>query len=112
MSLLRKTGGEHSPIYINGTEVERVKSIRFLGVTITNDLSWTSLVDATVKKAQHHLLFLRQLRKFGLSIRTIRNYRRCTAQTIMEANLPSMDSIYTARCRRKAVNIIKDPSYL
>eukprot|EP00061_Rhincodon_typus_P008163 g30543.t1 len=33
----RKKEGEHAPIYINGTEVERVKSVKFLGVTITND---------------------------------------------------------------------------
>jgi len=35
----------------------------------------------------------------------------CTAQTITEANLPSLESIYTARCRRKATNITKDPSH-
>eukprot|EP00061_Rhincodon_typus_P002287 g17087.t1 len=58
----RKKVGQHAPIFINGTEVERVKSIKFL--------------------------------------------RDCetTAQTITEANLPSMDSIYTARCCRKAAN--------
>eukprot|EP00061_Rhincodon_typus_P012493 g38258.t1 len=38
----RKKGGEHVPIYINETEVEKMKSIKFLGVTITDDLSWTS----------------------------------------------------------------------
>eukprot|EP00061_Rhincodon_typus_P002266 g17030.t1 len=27
----RKKGGEHAPKYINGTEVERVKIIKFLG---------------------------------------------------------------------------------
>eukprot|EP00061_Rhincodon_typus_P015992 g43972.t1 len=27
----RKKGGEHATIYINGTEVERMKSIKFLG---------------------------------------------------------------------------------
>eukprot|EP00061_Rhincodon_typus_P008430 g31026.t1 len=46
----RKKGGEYNPIYVYGTEVERVKSIKFLGVTITNDLSWTSHVNVTVKK--------------------------------------------------------------
>eukprot|EP00061_Rhincodon_typus_P006974 g28163.t1 len=45
----RKKGGEYAPIYINGTEVKRVESSKFLGVTIT-DLSWTSHVDVMVKK--------------------------------------------------------------
>eukprot|EP00061_Rhincodon_typus_P007878 g30001.t1 len=92
-----------------------------------------------VKKAQQRLFFLRQLRKFGTSIRSLTNFYRCTiesilsgyitawygncsardrkqlqkvvctAQTIVEANLPSMDSIYTARCHGKVANIIKDP---
>eukprot|EP00061_Rhincodon_typus_P002227 g16944.t1 len=126
----RKKGGKHTPIYINGTEVERVNSTKFLGVMITDNLSWTSHVDAIVKKAQQRLFFLRLLRKFDASIRSLTNFYRCTiesilsgcttawygncsaqdckklqkvvhtAQTIMEANLPSMDSIYTARCRR------------
>eukprot|EP00061_Rhincodon_typus_P016240 g44349.t1 len=95
----------------------------------------------TVEKAQQHLFFFRQLKKFGVSIRTITNFYRCTiesklsgcitawygncsaqdhkklrkvmstAQSIMEAKLPSMDSIYTARCHGKAANIIKDPSH-
>eukprot|EP00061_Rhincodon_typus_P003778 g20940.t1 len=66
----RKKRREHSPTYINGTEVERVKS-KFLGVTITDDLSWTSHIDVTVKKAQQRLFFLRQLRKFVMSIRSL-----------------------------------------
>eukprot|EP00061_Rhincodon_typus_P009704 g33395.t1 len=86
-------------------------------------------------------LSLRWLRKFGMSITSLSHFYRCTiesilsrcitawygncsaqdqkklqkvvcaAQTIMEANLPSMDSIYTARCHGKAANIIKDPSH-
>eukprot|EP00061_Rhincodon_typus_P016301 g44442.t1 len=83
----RKKGGEHAPISINGTEVERVKSIQFFGVTITDDLSWTSHDHKKLQKVV------------------------CTAQTITEANLPSIDPIYMARCRRKAANIIKDPSH-
>eukprot|EP00061_Rhincodon_typus_P001547 g15082.t1 len=35
----------------------------------------------------------------------------CKAQTITEANLPSKDSVSTARCRGKASNFIKDPSH-
>eukprot|EP00061_Rhincodon_typus_P007903 g30043.t1 len=79
----RKKGGEHALIDINGTEFERVKSIKFLGVTITDNLPWTSHVDATVKKAQQRLFFLRQLRKFGMSIRTLTNFYRYTIETIL-----------------------------
>eukprot|EP00061_Rhincodon_typus_P008082 g30380.t1 len=96
----------------------------------------------TVKKAQQRLFFLRQLRKFGMFIRSLTNFCRCTieslllgcimawygncsaqdhkklqkvvcmAQTITEANLPSIDSIYMAHCCEKAVNIIKDLLHL
>eukprot|EP00061_Rhincodon_typus_P006878 g27959.t1 len=91
---------------------------------ITDNLSWTTHVDATVKEAQQCLFFLRQLSKFGMSIMSLTNFYRCTilsgcimawygnciaqyykkpqivvctAQTIMEANLPSTDSISQQR---------------
>eukprot|EP00061_Rhincodon_typus_P001292 g14308.t1 len=54
----RKKGGEHVPFYINKTEAERVNSIKLLRVAITDDLSGTSHVNATVKKAQKCLFFL------------------------------------------------------
>eukprot|EP00061_Rhincodon_typus_P002757 g18385.t1 len=108
---------------------------------ITDDLSWISHVDVTVKKVQQRLSFLRQLRKFAMSIRSLTTFYRytienilsgcitawygncsaqdckkrqkvvCTAQTITEANLSSVDPIHTARCHRKAANFIKDPSH-
>eukprot|EP00061_Rhincodon_typus_P015888 g43819.t1 len=70
----RKKGGEHAPIYTNGTEVEKEESVKFLRVTIIDNLSWTSHVDVTVKKAQQRLFFLMRPRKFGMSIRTPTNF--------------------------------------
>eukprot|EP00061_Rhincodon_typus_P005904 g25982.t1 len=52
----RNRGRRHAPVYINGAEVEMFKTVKFLGVTITNNLSWTIHVGVTVKKAQN-LLF-------------------------------------------------------
>eukprot|EP00061_Rhincodon_typus_P008387 g30945.t1 len=63
----RKKGGEHASIYIKRTEVERVECIKFLREMITDNLSWTSHINVTVKKAQRCLFFLTQLRKFGMS---------------------------------------------
>lgn len=37
----RKQNKVHAPIYFRGEKVERVNSIRFLGVTLTSKLTWT-----------------------------------------------------------------------
>ncbi len=46
--------------------VTAVESFRFLGTTISQDLKWDDHIGSIVKKAQHRLYFLRQLRKFNL----------------------------------------------
>eukprot|EP00061_Rhincodon_typus_P007774 g29795.t1 len=104
--------------------------------TCPNDYRLVALTSIILKYFERVVL-----RKFGMSIRTLTNVYSCTiesilsrcimawyvnysaqdwkklqkvvhtAQTITEVNLPSMDSIYTSRCRRKAANI-KDPSHL
>ena len=38
----RKMRAEQAPIYIDGAEVEWVESFKFLGVHITNKLSWST----------------------------------------------------------------------
>eukprot|EP00061_Rhincodon_typus_P012181 g37753.t1 len=40
-----KQGGGHAPIYTNGAKVEIVKSIKFLGVTVTNNLAWSTHIN-------------------------------------------------------------------
>eukprot|EP00061_Rhincodon_typus_P014696 g41893.t1 len=75
---------KHGSINISGAEVEKVDNVKFLGMTITNNLSWTTHVDAMVNKAQQHLFYLRRLRKFDMSIRTLPNLYRCTV-----GNIPS-----------------------
>ncbi len=41
----------HAPVYITGAEVEQVSSLRFLGISITENLSWTSHISILIKKA-------------------------------------------------------------
>ncbi len=63
----RRQSREHTPISIDKTPVERVNSFKFLGVHITEDLTWSTHTDAVLKKAHQRLFFLRRLRKFGMS---------------------------------------------
>ncbi len=59
----RKVHTQHAPLTINGATVERASSTKFLGVHITEDLSWTNNTAALAKKSQQRLYFLRKLRR-------------------------------------------------
>uniref|UniRef100_A0A8C8LT59 E3 ubiquitin-protein ligase n=1 Tax=Oncorhynchus tshawytscha TaxID=74940 RepID=A0A8C8LT59_ONCTS len=67
---VRKQQREHAPIHINGTAVEKVKSFKFLGVHITEDLKWSTQTDSVVKE-QQRLFNLRWMKKFVLAPKTL-----------------------------------------
>jgi hypothetical protein len=47
----RKWRDGHTPIHINGAVVEQVESFKFLGVHISNKLSWSKQTKTVVKRA-------------------------------------------------------------
>ncbi len=57
----------YTPLMISGTPVERVSSFKYLGVNISEDLTWTAHIQTQVKKARQRLYHLRQLKKFRVS---------------------------------------------
>ncbi len=137
----RRQSRGHTPITIDKTPVEQVNRFKFLGVHITEDLTWSAHTDAVLKKAHQRLFFLRRLRKFGTSPRILRSFYTCTVESILTGcitawfgnstagnrralqrvvrtarhivggELPSLQDIYTRRCTRKARRIIKDSSH-
>ena len=58
----RKRRPEHAPILIDGAVVEQVESFKFLGVHITNKLSWSKHIKTVVKRARQSLFPLRRLK--------------------------------------------------
>ncbi|KAL0173817.1 hypothetical protein M9458_029785, partial [Cirrhinus mrigala] len=137
----RRHSTDLAPLYINGECVERVHTFRFLGVFISDNISWTVNTTAIIKKAQQRLYFLRVLRKYNLDSSLLLTFYRasieslltycltvwygsCTmadrerlqrvakaAQKIIGCPLPSLLDIYTSRCLSRAENIIKDSSH-
>lgn len=112
--------------------MERADSYKLLGLQVTSDMSWKTNTVATVRKSQQHLYFIRLLRKAGLercpvtqasrgrieSIpttgitvwygKTTKAERKAlqriikTAEKIIGNKLPSMDSICTQCCQKRA----------
>ena len=59
----RRAHTRHPPLFINGTAVERVNSTKFLGMHITEDLTWSTNTTSLHKKARQRLYFLRRLKQ-------------------------------------------------
>ncbi len=106
-----------------------------------SDLKWDTHIDSIVKKAQQRMYFLRQLKKFNLpqahmtqfysaviesvlcssitvwfgsaSKSDIRRLQRTvrTAERIIGVHLPSLQDLYYSRVKKRAGNIITDPSH-
>ncbi len=55
----RRNSVDHPPLTIDSSTVERVSSTKFLGMHITEDLTWTTNTTSLSKKAQQRLHFLR-----------------------------------------------------
>jgi hypothetical protein len=51
----RKRRTKHSPVLIDGAVVEQVESFKFLGVHITNELTWSKHTKTMVKRARQNL---------------------------------------------------------
>ena len=138
----RKQQREHPSIHIEGTVVEKIERVKFLGVHITDKLKWSTHTDNVVKKEQQCPSNLRMLKKFGLSPKTLTSFYRCTiksilsgcitawygnctalnckalhrvvqsAQRITRGKLPALHGTYSTRCHKKDKKIIKDNNHL
>jgi hypothetical protein len=127
----RKRRTEHAPILIDVAVVEQVESFKFLGVQITNKLEWSKHTKTVTTKP----FPLRKLKDLAWVLRSSKGcniesiltgcitawYGNCsasdhkalervlhTAQYITGAKLPAIQDIYTRRCQRKALKIVKD----
>ncbi|KAM9432273.1 uncharacterized protein ACWYII_016458 [Salvelinus alpinus] len=72
----RKRRTEYATILIDGAVVEQVESFKFLGVHITNKLTWSKHTKTVVKI--EHLFPLRRLKRFGMGPQILKKFYSCT----------------------------------
>lgn len=141
MDFSTKQEQSYQPLNINGTPVERVDSLRYLGVYITQDLSWSCHINTRVKKARQHLYYLRRLRDFKLPSQVLKTIYTCTIESVLTGRITSwfgnstmqdrrafqrvvqsaehtihtrlsdLQDIYSMRCQTRARKIVKDLSH-
>ncbi len=141
MDFRKRQQRPYTPLMISGTPVERVSSFKYLGVYISEDLTWTTHIQTQVKKARQRLYHLRQLRKFRVSPAILKTFysgaiesvlTQCIsvwygnssnqdckamqrvvrlAERISGSALPSLQDIYLKRCKSRAAKILKDSTH-
>ncbi len=73
----------YTPLMISGTPVERVSSFKYLGVNISEDLTWTAHIQTQVKKVRQRLYHLRQLRKFRVSPAILKTFYSGAIESVL-----------------------------
>ena len=87
MDFGRKQVRNYTPLTIDGTPVERVKSFKYLGVQIDEDLTWSTHLDTVVKKAQQRLYHLRRLKRFRSSQSVLKSFYTSTIESLLTGNI-------------------------
>ena len=137
----RKVKTEIAPLEINGRPVEQVSRFKFLGTIISDSLKWDDHCSSILSKAQQRMYFLRKLKKFRLNQDILTQFYRAvvesvltfsiivwygsasksdkeklqrvvsTAEKIIGCSLPSLETIYKDRVKKRAAKIVKDQSH-
>ncbi|KAL0174486.1 hypothetical protein M9458_030454, partial [Cirrhinus mrigala] len=79
----RRNSVDHPLLTLDSSAVERVSSIKFLGVHITEDLTWTTNTMSLSKKAQQHLHFLCRLKRASLPPPILTTFYRETIESVL-----------------------------
>ncbi len=79
----RKTGQyKHSPLSIGNEVVERV-TIYISGVTVSEDLSWSTNTASVVGKAQQRLYYLRKMKSAKIPRQLMVNFYNCAISSVL-----------------------------
>ena len=128
-------------LLIDNTVVKQVESFKFLGSTISSDLSWGNNTASMVKKGQQRMHFLRQLNKFGISPIILKRFYHAIIESVLTFSItvwfgrasyeeksqletrgrcafkiigltfPTIESVYHTRWVHKSKNIVRDASH-
>jgi hypothetical protein len=63
--------------------VEQAESFKFLGIHITNKLTWSKHTKTVVKRARQNLFPIRRLRRFGIGPQILQGFYSCTIESIL-----------------------------
>ena len=101
----KKCKGTHPPLYLSGTQLKEVQSHKHLGITLTNDLSWSNHISSVVTKASQRLAIMKRL-KYTLHRSTLERLYKTIVRPILEYGCVLFDG-----CTQSDSQLIKSIQY-
>lgn len=107
------------PVIINGKELEVVPTVKLLGLTISNNLTWNSYIDEVIKKVSKRLYFLVQLRRAKVPPQDLAQFYTSCIRSVVDYAIPAFYHCLPhylkqelIRLEKRAISIItSDPDY-
>ena len=103
-----------SPICIEGIEIERVKSVKLLGISVTDKITWNENTTYICSKASKRLYHLKQLRRAGLDSVDLLAFYESVIRSVLEYACPVLHTSLTVAdpsriesIQRRAMKIIE-----
>ncbi|KAK0146668.1 RNA-directed DNA polymerase from mobile element jockey [Merluccius polli] len=99
-----------SPSEINGEQIERVSSYKYLGIEIDDKLCFNHCAQTKCKKLQQRMLFLRKLNDFRLDSSILQLFYKSLLQSILSFGLICVFGNLRVQNQKKLQRIIKSAS--
>ena len=80
---IRRKKPVHDCVMVNNNPVEQVATFRYLGVLLSNDMTWNDHISAITSKAHKRLFFLRKLKQAGVSANILEMFYKSVVMSVM-----------------------------
>ena len=97
----QKKQSDKTPLTIKGETIEQCEQYKYLGLTISKNLTWDAHCETSKKKAMKKLYYLRTLKKFRLPPQILEAFYSATIVSTMTYGIVVWGAGTTALCNRK-----------
>ncbi|KAI3366018.1 hypothetical protein L3Q82_009846 [Scortum barcoo] len=106
----RKPSADIAPLNIQGLDIERVRTYKYLGVHLNNTLDWTDNTDSLYKRGQSRLYMLRRLGSFGVCRPLLRTFYETVVASVVSYAVVCWGGGCSERDKKRLNRLIKRAS--
>ncbi|XP_051920057.1 uncharacterized protein LOC127599886 [Hippocampus zosterae] len=99
-----------TPMNIQGMDIERVTSYKYLGVLLNDKLDWSTNTDTLIRKGQSRLFLLRKLRSFGVQGSLLKTFYNSVVASAIYYGIVCWSGSISARDRKRLERLVRKAS--